>query len=101
MRRTEPSLTRYCLPPVEMTAYMFDPSSGGRESPAEKGVKCTERRGYWQLRRPHPGQNLRRKALRAGLRRSSPDFAAAGGAIPGWLASIFEDFTAWRTQRSL
>src|SRR6185436_3112718 len=48
-RKTEPSLTRYCLPPVEITAYMSTRAPEGPGTRPQKGVQCTDSRGQWQV----------------------------------------------------
>src|SRR6187401_611029 len=44
-RNTEPSLTRYCLPPVEITAYMSTRAPDVAEDPAAKGRAVYGERG--------------------------------------------------------
>src|SRR4026207_419751 len=49
-RRTEPSLTRYCLPTVDITAYMIRTElRTSRGARPEKGVQCTDSRDQRQV----------------------------------------------------
>src|SRR5262245_59216343 len=66
-RRTDPSLTRYCLPPVEITAYMKPALRTGRGTPARKGRAVYGQRGSLATARRTGRPKLRHAAIFRGF----------------------------------